>query len=94
MQATLCVTTELYLFIFELILKSGDLGFHRSIVQLVECRSPKPKVGGSSPSASAKSIKKNIKIIASGDARCVRHSVTVFNQVGSNPIGAARCKFI
>ena len=26
-----------------------------SIVQLVECRSPKPKVGGSSPSASAKS---------------------------------------
>ena len=25
-----------------------------SIVQLVECRSPKPKVGGSSPSASAK----------------------------------------
>ena len=31
----------------------------------------------------------NKKEIALGDARCVRHSVTVFNQVGSNPIRAA-----
>ena len=34
------------------------------------------------------------KKIASGDARCVRHSVTVFNQVGSNPIRAAKHKFL